>query len=91
MPSILHHPNFWNIRSKALFSLGLHVVVLGCKSLYKMQIYSQMIQPEIFIENYVEAISLGLHWGFVIGSGIHGVRVQNEKSEWSVHRVYGAL
>ena len=47
-----------------------------------------MIQPEIFIENYVEAISFGLHWGFVIGSGIHGVRVQNEKAngaarEWS--------
>jgi hypothetical protein len=35
---------------------------------------SAAIHSDVFMEAYVEALSLGLHWGFIIGCGLHGVR-----------------
>jgi hypothetical protein len=56
--------------------LWLHVVALGLNNamwLFRQPSDAPLVSLNQFGIAYVEALTMALHWGFVLGSGMHGV------------------
>ena len=56
--------------------LWLHVVILGLsnlKWLFHLRPGETVITLNVFGIAYVRAMSMALHWGFVLGNGMHGI------------------